>query len=179
MVGYIEIMRSLEDANDLDLQGTKLKALVPKLRYNLFGQFFLSLRDFLVTQSAEAIELRHTKGRSRTPSPKKRQKKSESDKLGDLALPEGPALASSVMVEPFGSPSTSDSKKRVFSNESYEGISTETSPARINHPEPRTQALQNELIKCLVRHIWNGGASVSWAQNREMTLEYRPYRPNK
>jgi hypothetical protein len=173
MVGYFEILQSLDDAKDLDLRGSRKADLSLKLRKNPLGLFFLSLKDFLRTNSAEAIEMRHKKTRSRTPSPTKKAKLFERDELDQDILLD--AIPHAPLVLPSSSISTTpNSKKRDFSGGSYGSSSTETSPARINHGEPRTQALQNNLIQSLIHHIWSG-VKVSWAQNREMYLDYQPY----
>lgn len=172
--GYFGILQSLKDAEDVNLYELDKRELSRRLRHNDLRPFFFSLADFLITQSAETVELRQAKGRSRTPSPTKKAKLTEGNELGEINLsdelpPEPPAIYISSKVQ-----STPEPKKRVFSGESYGSTSTETSPARINHLEPHTQALQNDLIKSLINDVW-GGASVSWAQNREMYLDYRPY----
>lgn len=177
MVGYVEIMRSLEDAKDLDIRGLKKKDLVSRFRYNPLGPFFSSLKDFVVTSSAEAIDLRQTKARSRTPSPKKRSKICEPNDDDEIAFREILPLMQPMTTSSSTSPSTPISKKRIFSGEFFGTSSTDTNPARLNHAEPHTQALQNDLIKSLIYNIWNGGISVPWAQNRELILDYRPYSP--
>jgi hypothetical protein len=154
------------------------RELSRRLRHNDLRPFFFSLADFLITPSAETVELRQAKGRSRPPSPTKKAKLNERNKHGEINLShelpfQPPAMTYSSMVQ-----STPQPKKRVFSGESYGSTSTETSPARINHLEPHTQALQNDLIKSLINDVW-GGASVLWAQNREMYLDYRPYLTEK
>lgn len=177
MVGYLDIMRSLDDAKDLDLLGLDVFDLFPRLERNVLSRFFFSLKDFLVTSSAEAIDLRQTKARSRTPSPKKKSKQTQINDDDQLHFAEempNPQPTTST----FSDMST-PRNKRVFSGESFGTSSTETTPAKIAEAEQRTQELQGNLISVLVTHIWRGGPRILWAQNRKMYLGYRPYSPNE
>jgi hypothetical protein len=173
-VGYINILRASEEARGEDF--TVKKRLVRKLLSNPLCPFFSSLSDFLVTHSAEAMELARSKARSGSVSPKKKAKVSNKKQDEDTILVEAMRrIAETSTLEPLNNPpSTPVGTKRVFSGESYGHSSTETTPAKIRHPEPLTQALQNSLIGALICQVWLGGAEISWAQNREMYLDYRP-----
>jgi hypothetical protein len=131
----------------------------------------------MVGPSAEAMGLRQEKNRSRTPSPKKRSKlsKSQNDDNDIQFIPEIPP--SQISVSSF-SDTTTPIKKRNISGESFGTDSTETSPAKLSQAEQYTQNLQSTLIAKLINCVWHGEATVHWAENREMYLEYRPYSPS-
>lgn len=174
-VGYENILRASEEARGEDF--TVKKRLVRKLHSNPLWPFFNALADFLVTHSAEAIELNQSKARSGSVSPKKKAKISNERKDDAPILMEAVhRIPESSILDRINSPvPTPTGTKRVLSGESYGHSSTETTPSKIKHPEPLTQALQNSLIGTLIWQLWLGGAEISWAQNREMYLDYRPY----
>jgi hypothetical protein len=174
-VGYGNILRASDEARGEDF--TVKKRLVRKLHSNPLWPFFNSLSDFLVTHSAEAIELVQSKVRSRSASPQKKAKISnQKTDDGHILMEAMHRIPPSSILDPSdNSPSTPTGTKRVFSGESYGHSSTETTPSKIKHSEPLTQALQNSLIGTLIWQLWLGGAEISWAQNREMYLDYRPY----
>jgi hypothetical protein len=175
MVGYNEILQASEEARGEDFSGLK-KNVVRKFRSNPLGPFFCSLSDFLVTQSAEAIDMIRSKARSRSASPKKKAKIAAQVDDDEPYTPKQSPLPMPMTPDFFTPPpSTPVGNKRVFSGESYGDSSTETTPAKIIHSEPLTQALQNNLIGTLIYHIWLGGAEITWAQNRQMYMDYRPY----
>jgi hypothetical protein len=176
MVGYFKIMRSLEEAREVDIPQMGKEDLVVRFEDNPLCEFFVLLRDFIVGPSAEAMELRQEKNRSRTPSPKKRSKLSNSqndDNVNEIQfIPEIPP--SQISVSPFSN-ITTPVKERNFSGESFGTDSTETSPAKLSQAEQYTQNLQSTLIAKLINCVWRGEATVHWAENRKMYLEYRPY----
>ena len=158
------------------------KTLVRQFRLNPLGPVFYALSDFLVTPSAEAIEIARSKTSSRSSSPKKKARVSQT-----TAGPHHESVTpheliripqSSQLISPSKDlPSTPVGKKRVIStesNESYGKRSTETTPTKISHAESLTQALQNTLIATVINQVWLGGANIPWAQNRKMYLDYRP-----
>lgn len=151
--------------------------MVRKFRFNLLGPFFSLLADFLVTHSAEAIDIIRNKTHSTSSSPKKRPRVSKSDDVEEpIPVYELPPVPASPPRYPVNtSTSTPTPKKRIFSNESYGSSSTETTPLKIIHPEPLTQSLQNSLIGILIYQVWFGGAKVQWARGRRMYLDYRPF----
>jgi hypothetical protein len=188
IVGYLRIMRSLEDARDIDIPRTGKKELVLRLEDNPLCEFFVLLRDFMVGPSAEAMELRQEKNRSRTPSPKKRSKLADSQ--NDDVIQFFPELSpSQISVSSFSdttaplndtppfNDTTTPVKKRNISGGSFGTESTETSPAKLSQAEQYTQNLQSTLIAKLINCVWRGEATVQWAENRKMYLEYRPYYP--
>jgi hypothetical protein len=185
-VGYNEIIRASEDARGVDFSRRQQEVTL-RVRGNPLSSVFLSLKKFLVSSSAEAIDLSHAKTRSRTPSPKKRTKISnqaidEEYISHEVPLAQTITVPSSISppMTPRGTspPTTPLGKKRVSSGESYGFVSTETTPNKINHPESLIQALQNRLIETLIEHVWRGAVNVLWAQNRYMYLDYRPYHSN-
>jgi hypothetical protein len=95
--------------------------------------------------------------------------------LDDDLLPT-PTLSEIVLEG--SSPSTPPPNKRTFSGESYGQQSTETTPQKMKHAEPLTQALQNTLIGTLLTQVWFGVVKIPWARNRKMYLNYRPYLPD-
>lgn len=174
MVGYNKIIRASEDARGVDFSMGQ-QDLVRRFADNPLDDFFCTLGDFLVTPSAEAIDLNQAKMRSRTPSPKKKARTSKQNDKDESNIPEEIPNVSLVETPSFTSPpSTPASNKRVFSGESHGHSSTETTPNKINHLEPLTQALQNDLIRTIIKTVWSGGANIPWAQNRIMYLVYRP-----
>jgi hypothetical protein len=184
IVGYLKIMRSLEDARPLDIPSIGKEDLVVALEDNPLCEFFVLLRDFMVGPSAEAMELRQEKNRSRTPSPKKRSKISDSQKSDSQYndneiqfLPEIPSSqipSSQITVSSFID-TTTPVKKRNISGGSFGPQSTDSSPAKLSQAEQYTQNLQSTLIAKLINCVWRGEATVAWAENRKMYLEYRPY----
>jgi hypothetical protein len=177
IVGYFKIMRSLEEAREVDFPQMKKEHLVVRFEDNPLCEFFVLLRDFMVGPSAEAMKLRQEKNRSRTPSPKKRSKlfNSENDDNEIQFIPEIPP--SQISVSSF-SDITTPVKKRNISGGSFGIDSTETSPAKLSQAEQYTQNLQSTLIAKLINCVWHGEANIYWAENREMYLEYRPYCPS-
>jgi len=150
--------------------------LIRKFRFNPLGPFFSLLADFLITQSAEAIDLIRTKAQYTSSSPKKKARVSRDDDIDDEQILELPPLPAAPSHYPaIADVSTPTPKKRIFSNESYGSSSTETTPLKITHPEPLTQALQNSLIGILIYQVWFGGAKVQWVRRRRMYLDYRPF----
>jgi hypothetical protein len=135
------------------------------------------LADFLITHSAEAIDIIRSKKHSTSSSPKKKAKVSKGDDVEESIplseLSPVPTAPARYPVDASSSPATP--KKRIFSNESYGSSSTETTPLKIIHPEPLTQSLQNSLIGILIYQVWLGGAKVQWARGRRMYLDYRPF----
>ena len=176
MIGYIDILQASEEARGVDFS-MDTEIIITRFRRNPLRRFFCLLSDFLITHSAEATEMARTKTRSRTPSPKKRTKRSHEKDDEPFLSEQEPRLPSTDAVSSAPSPSTPVANKRVFSGGSYGHSSTETTPVKINQPEPLTQSLQNELIGTLISDIWLGGAKVAWTQNRKLKLGYRPFRP--
>lgn len=173
MVGYYDIIQASEDARGEDFSVLK-RHLVRKFRSNPLGPFFCTLSDFLVTHSAEALDMMRSKTRPRSASPKKRARISKQDDVDETS--HNIELPSAIAIDPSTpSPSTPVGNKRVFSGGSYGHSSTETTPSKIIHSEPLTQALQNNLVETLIYHVWLGGVETPWAQNREMYMDYRPY----
>ena len=177
IVGYELILRASEDARDQDFTIEKQK-LVRKFRTNPLATTFCSLSDFLVSHSAESLDLIRSKTRSRSASPTKKPKVSEpimDEEIIPLdhspSIPADPCI-NTATISP-ATPATTN--KRVFSGESYGSSSTETTPSRMSHSETLTQSLQNTLVGALIFNIWDGGANIPWAQNRKMYLDYRPY----
>jgi hypothetical protein len=120
-----------------------------------------------VGPSAESIEF---------PSPTKKSKISDSQDDDNelqfvLEIPPSQITTSSFID------TTTPVKKRNFSGGSFGPQSTDTSPAKLTQAEQYTQNLQSTLITKLIDCIWRGEASVAWAENRKMYLEYRPYYP--
>jgi hypothetical protein len=179
IVGYLKIMRSLEDARDIDIPRVGKKDLVVRLDENPLCEFFVLLRDFMVGPSAEAMELRQEKNRSRTPSPKKRSKISDSQKsdsqYNDNEIQFLPEIPSSQITISSFIDTTTPVKKRNISGGSFGPQSTDSSPAKLSQAEQYTQNLQSTLIAKLINCVWRGEATVAWAENRKMYLEYRPY----
>jgi hypothetical protein len=167
-------MRSLEDARDLDIPQMGKEELVIVLEDNPLCEFFVLLRDFMVGPSAEATELRHEKNRPRTPSPKKKPRVSDSQ-YDDNELQFIQEMPPSQIMASSFSGTTTPVKKRNISGGSFGPESTETSPARLSQSEQYTQNLQSTLIAKLINCVWRGEASVLWAENRKIYLEYRPY----
>ena len=152
---------------------------------NILKPFFCLLSDFLVTSSAEAMEIARSKTRSRSSSPKKKarvSKPTEEQECDSISVSEiTPTLQSSQFDFTLdNTPATPVGNKRVFSNESTESYglsSTETTPTKISHAESLTQSLQNALIGSLINEVWFGGPEIPWARGRKMYLDYRPYLP--
>jgi hypothetical protein len=172
MIGYEHILRASEEARGLDFKVKK--KVVRKLFSNPLCPFFSSLSDFLITHSAEAIDMMRSKSGSASP---KKKAKISNEQVDNTVLeralnliPQSPVIDQTPFPQltPVGN-------KRVFSGESYGHSSTETTPTKIKHSEPLTQALQNTLIGTLFQYVWLGGAEIAWARNREMYLDYRPY----
>ena len=177
MVGYENILNASGDIDEGDLKVDK-KALVAKFLTNPLDDFFELLAKSLITRSAESIELIQSKTRDESStkmgSPKKKAKIAQSDDIEDVpSIDDLPRTPSMPYVNPNTiHPATPVNKKRDFSDGSYGSSSTETTPLKLSHPEQHTQELQNCLMRKLIKHVWLGGAEISWAQGREMYLDY-------
>ena len=178
MTVYEDFLEASECARGIDFRSEKQK-LVRTFRLNPLGPFFYILSDFLVTPSAEAIEMIRSKTRSQSSSPKTKArliKSKEDDEEETISVDDFPAPEQCAPLDLGSSnpPATPAGNKRVLSGESYGQVSTETTPTKINHAEPLSQVLQNTLITTVINQVWLGGASIPWAQNRKIYLDYRP-----
>ena len=181
IVGYLDIMQASEAARGEDFTN-KRSYFVRNFRGNPLSQFYSELADFFDTHSAEAKDRIRSKARYRSISPKKKPKLSHpDDNVSPISDPEQSSRQSSTQHSSIDQPSsnfppsTPVSNKRVFSGESFGPSSTETTPTKITHAESVTQSLQNTLVTAIIDTVWDGEVNVSWAQNREMYLKYRPY----
>src|SRR5947207_8943460 len=131
MAVYKDVIDASDAARGTDFS-VKKKVLVRKFRSNILKSVYNVLSDFLVTSSAEALELARSKSRSRSSSPKKKAKVSKvavEQEFQNILADETSILHSSPSS--FNAPGTPIGKKRVFSNESKESYglsSTETTP---------------------------------------------------
>lgn len=182
IIGYDNIMKASGDITREDLSVSR-HALVPKFLLNPLGAVFESLAKFLVMPSAESIDLvrsKTSKSRSGSPkktgSPRKKARLTKVDDTDEITLENLPSILDPpIIIDSSTTPSTPPANKRDFSGESFGRSSTETTPTKINRPEPFTQDLQNCLSRELIRHLWIGGPRISWAENRTMYLDYLPY----
>lgn len=178
-VGYHKILRASEEARGEDFSGSK-KDIYRKFESNPLRHFYSSLSACFTTHSAESVDLVRSKTRTRSGSPSKKAKISrltddDSDSHFVQQSPPSPPVDLSYSSP---SPATPIGNKRIFSGESYGHSSTETTPTKMVQAEAHIQSLQNTLVETLIGDIWMGEVDISWAQNRRMYMEYRPYIPN-
>ena len=64
---------------------------------------------------------------------------------------------------------------RTPSGSSFGTRSTETTPNKLVHAEPKVQALQNEFVKCILTKLWTSQIHLSWVKGRRMSLIYAEY----
>lgn len=188
-LGYDVILEASEEGRGTDFSVGR-KALVKFFRSNKLRTFYSLLSEFLITQSAEAKDLVREKARSRSSSPKKKARvTNKTEGTFDIYMEQHDNTITEYELHRLpqsshfdhktgNAPSTPVGNNRVLSLESLGSSSTETTPTKINHPEPLTQNLQNVLIQTLINEVWLGGADVPWARGRRMYLDYRPYHPN-
>ena len=69
--------------------------------------------------------------------------------------------------------------QRTASGSSFGTHSTETTPNKLGHAEPKVQALQNEFVKCILNELWTSQIDLSWVKGRRMSLIYSEYRPHR
>ena len=69
--------------------------------------------------------------------------------------------------------------QRTASGSSFGTHSTETTPNKLVHAEPKVQALQNEFVKCILNELWTSQIDLSWVKGRQMSLIYSEYRPHR
>jgi hypothetical protein len=180
MVVYNRILEASEAARGTEFSVEK-EDLVRRFLSNPLLPVFNLFADFFVGASAEALDLSRLKARSQSASPQKKAKVSNSQENADITPLDKdllPMPTPSEIVLEGSSPSTPPPNKRIFSGESYGQQSTETTPQKMKHAEPLTQALQNTLIGTLLTQVWFGAVKIPWAQNRKMHLDYRPYLPD-
>src|SRR5208282_6747737 len=67
--------------------------------------------------------------------------------------------------------------QRTTSGSSFGTHSTETTPNKLVHAEPKVQALQNKFVECILNKIWTSEISLSWVKGRRMSLIYNEYCP--
>src|SRR5947207_10550446 len=134
---YKEVMDASEVARGTDFTVEK-EVLARKFRSNILKSFFYILSDFLVTRSAQAMEMGRSGTRSRLSSPKRKAR--VSNLTGEQECESIPTneLTSISQSSQFNftsenTPATPVGSKRVFSNEShgsYGPESTETTPIK-------------------------------------------------
>jgi hypothetical protein len=69
--------------------------------------------------------------------------------------------------------------QRIASDSSFGTRSTETTPNKLIHAEPKVQALQNKFIECILNELWTSQIDLSWVKGRRMSLIYSEYRPHR
>lgn len=69
--------------------------------------------------------------------------------------------------------------QRIASDSSFGPNSTETTPNKLVHAEPKVQALQNKFVECILNKLWAGRVDLSWVKGRRMSLIYSEYRPHR
>lgn len=180
MVGYENILNASGDVDEGELTVEK-KTFVAKFLTNPLDNFFELLAKSLITRSPESIELIQSKTRNESStkvgSSKKKAKMALFDDIEDILSIDNLLRTPSM---PYVNPNTIHpaipvNKKRNFSDRFYGSSSTETTPLKLSHPEQHTQELQNCLMRKLIKHVWLGGTETSWAQGREMYLDYVPF----
>ena len=62
--------------------------------------------------------------------------------------------------------------QRTASVSSFGTQSTETTPNKLVHVEPKVQALQNKFVECILTKLWTGQINLSWVKGRRMSLVY-------
>lgn len=67
------------------------------------------------------------------------------------------------------------SGKRKISERSFGNHSTETTPAKLIHPEVKVQALQNTFVKIIINTLWLGKINIHWARGCQMFLAYTEF----
>ena len=104
-----------------------------------------------------------------------------------LAYPPGaskPRLEGSSSILPSTPPESQSrlphadggvSNKRKVSETSFDSRSTETTPLKLVHPEPKIQSLQNTFVHSIVNELWLGEIGIPWARGRRMFLTYTEY----
>src|SRR5947207_4444869 len=150
---YKEVMDASEVARGTDFTVEK-EVLARKFRSNILKSFFYILSDFLVTRSAQAMEMGRSGTRSRLSSPKRKARVSKltgEQECESIPTNELTPISQSSQFNftSENTPTTLVGSKRVSSNESYGPESTETTPIKIGHAESVTQSLQNALIGTL------------------------------
>jgi hypothetical protein len=68
--------------------------------------------------------------------------------------------------------------QRTASGSSFGTHSTETTPNKLVHAEPKVQALQNKFVECILTKIWTSQIHLSWVKGRRMSLVYSEYLPS-
>ena len=67
--------------------------------------------------------------------------------------------------------------KRTVSGSSFGTRSTDTTPNKLVHAEPKVQALQNKFVECILNELWTSQIDLSWVKGRRMSLVYSEYPP--
>jgi hypothetical protein len=63
-------------------------------------------------------------------------------------------------------------QKRNISDTSFGTRSTETTPTKLVHSEPKVQALMDTFVHTIIRKLWQGKIDIPWAEGRRMFLSY-------
>jgi hypothetical protein len=67
--------------------------------------------------------------------------------------------------------------KRKVSDTSFGTRSTETTPAKLDHPEAKVQSLQDTFVQSIIAKVWWGQVDIAWAQGRLLFLTYTEFIP--
>ena len=174
-VGYRRVLEASDDITEDDLRSARRDADVEaKLDENLLHYVLMRLGDLLETDSEESQERERKKFKA-VPSPHV----GESDSTATSQHPhlEERPITPEMSQPRFPTSYESMPNKRKVSDTSFGTRSTDTTPAKLDHPEAKVQSLQDSFVHAIISRVWWGRVDIPWVQGRRLFLTYTEFVP--
>jgi hypothetical protein len=177
-VGYLRVLKASDDITEHDLRSARHNPDVEaKLDENPLQYVLLNLVDLVEADSEESQERERKKSKA---APSEHVGGSHSPAyLISEERPTTPQMGQSRIPTSFECTSfeRTPNNKRKVSETSFGTRSTETTPAKLDHPEAKVQSLQDTFVHTIIAKVWWGRVDITWAQGRRLFLTYTEFVP--